>query len=198
MPEKLAPDKLPNFSRTENDFSAWVDKYTQDLLRYVKARVKDHSVAEDLVQITFIAAWEGQARFAGQSSIRTWLFSILKNKLADHYRKAYRDPVLHGTEELEIERFADNGGWLPEHQPTEWRLDALHEAELMDKYLAQCLQGLPPHWRAAVEMKYLRNVDAKEICQELGISVTNYWQQIHRAKLKLRDCITNQLQKADH
>ncbi|HQV74544.1 MAG: sigma-70 family RNA polymerase sigma factor [Flavobacteriales bacterium] len=198
MSKKTGSSNTPTLSRSESDISSWVDKYTQDLLRYTKARVKDLSVAEDLVQITFVAAWEGRERYAGQSSIRTWLFSILKNKLADHYRKAYRDPVLHRTEELEIERFADNGGWLPEHRPTEWSMDALQEAELLEEHLAHCLQGLPPHWRAAIEMKYLRNVDAKEICQELGISVTNYWQQIHRAKLKLRDCITNQLQKRNH
>ena len=198
MSKKTGSSNTPTLSRSESDISSWVDKYTQDLLRYTKARVKDLSVAEDLVQITFVAAWEGRERYAGQSSIRTWLFSILKNKLADHYRKAYRDPVLHRTEELEIERFADNGGWLPEHRPTEWSMDALHEAELLEEHLAHCLQALPPHWRAAIEMKYLRNVDAKEICQELGISVTNYWQQIHRAKLKLRDCITNQLQKRNH
>jgi len=198
MSKKTGTSISPTLTSSDNDLSAWVEKYTQDLLRYTKARVKELSVAEDLVQITFIAAWEGRARFAGQSSARTWLFSILKNKLADHYRKAYRDPVLHGTEDLEIERFADNGGWLPEHRPTEWSLEALEETELVEKHLAHCMQGLPPHWRAAVEMKYLRNVDAKEICQELGISVTNYWQQIHRAKLKLRDCITNQLQKRNH
>ena len=42
-------------------------------------------------------------------------------------------------------------------------------------------------------MKYLKEKDSALICQELGITATNYWQQLHRAKLKLRDCITKQL-----
>lgn len=198
MPVKRGTDIPSPLHPADRDLTTWVDTYTQDMLRYAKARVKDHSVAEDLVQIAFVAAWEGRARFADESSARTWLFSILKNKLADHYRTLYRDPVLHGNDNLEIERFADTGGWLPEHRPTEWNLEMHHEAELLEKHLAHCLRELPPNWRAVVEMKYLRKADAHEICQELGISVTNYWQQIHRAKLKLRACITAQLQKRDH
>lgn len=198
MSVKRGSTNSSSLLHTEDDIVTWVETYTQDMLRYAKARVKEHAVAEDLVQIAFVAAWEGRARFAGDSTPRTWLFSILKNKLADHYRTLYRDPVVHGNDDVETERFADNGGWLPEHQPAEWNLAAHHEAELMEKHLAHCLQELPPHWRAAVEMKYLSNVDASAICQELGISVTNYWQQIHRAKLKLRACITAQLQKRDH
>jgi RNA polymerase sigma-70 factor (ECF subfamily) len=38
-------------------------------------------------------------------------------------------------------------------------------------------------------MKFLHDKDAELICAELGISNTNYWQQIHRAKVRLRSCI---------
>ncbi len=176
-----------------SDVGSWVRTYTTDLLRYAIARVKDPAVAEDLVQITFMAAWEARDRYAQQSSPRTWLFSILKNKLADHYRKAYRDPVVHGAEGIDVERFDDTGGWLPEHRPTEWATDEPEVAETLEKYLTHCLELLPAKWRAAVEMKYLKQEDAAVICQELGITATNYWQQVHRAKLKLRACITAKL-----
>lgn len=175
-----------------HDLSKWVREYTSQLLRYASARVNDRAVAEDLVQITFMSAWQSVDKFKEQSSPRTWLFSILKHKLADHYRKAYRDPVIHNSNLQVDDRFDDDGRWVPEHRPTENDMHEADDAEAMNRYLAHCLKLLPDHWRAAIEMKYLKERDAEAICQELGISVTNYWQQVHRAKVKLRECISKQ------
>ena len=175
------------------EVEAWVREHTSDLLRFAAARVKEREVAEDLVQLTLMAAWTSRDRFAQQSSPRTWLFSILKNKIADHYRKAYRDPVVHGSDLQMDDRFQEDGHWAPQHRPGDWDLDEAAEKEALHRHLAHCLEHLPPHWRAAVEMKYLKEKDSALICQELGITATNYWQQLHRAKLKLRDCITKQL-----
>lgn len=174
-------------------FAQLVSAHTKELLRFASKRLNDPLIAEDLVQMTFMAAWTARERFAQQSSPRTWLFSILKNKLADHYRMAYRDPVVHGTPETEDGRFDADGQWRAEHRPQAWAVDEAVDAEALQKFLATCLEHLPAHWRAAVEMKYLHERDAAVICQELGVTPTNYWQQLHRAKLKLRDCISKQL-----
>ncbi|MBK9421838.1 MAG: sigma-70 family RNA polymerase sigma factor [Flavobacteriales bacterium] len=181
-----------------SEFDGWVHAHTGDLLRYARSRVRDEAVAEDLVQLAFIAAWEGRKKFAQQSSPRTWLFSILKNKIADHWRKAYRDPVVHGVEPMDLDFFDGDGGWAPGHIPQEWGLDGPDDDEQIQRFLADCLQQLPAHWRAAVEMKFLKEKDADAICQELGVSATNYWQQIHRAKVRLRDCISTNMKKHRH
>lgn len=175
-----------------HEFDALVRAHTTELLRYAWHRVKERETAEDLVQLTFIAAWEGRVKFAQQSSPRTWLFSILKNKIADHWRKSYRDPVVHGVD-VPDEFFDADGGWRPEKRPVAWEPDAIADNEVLHRYLAGCLQELPDQWRAAMEMKYLKEKEAEEICKELGISTTNYWQRIHRSKLRLRDCITRKL-----
>ncbi len=181
----------------QREFDTWVHAHTGDLLRYAKARVREEDVAEDLVQLAFIAAWEGRKKFAQQSSPRTWLFSILKNKIADHWRKAYRDPVVHGVEPVDADFFDGVGRWAPGHIPEEWGLDGPDQGEQVHGFLADCLQQLPAHWRAAVEMKFLKEKDAEAICQELDITATNYWQQIHRAKMRLRECISTKMKK-DH
>lgn len=178
-----------------SEFDAWVHMHTGDLLRYARSRVRDEPIAEDLVQLAFIAAWEGRKKFAQQSSPRTWLFSILKNKIADHWRKAYRDPLVHGVEPMDTDFFEIDGRWAPGHIPQEWGLDGPDDDEQIQHFLADCLQQLPAHWRAAVEMKFLKEKDADAICQELGVSATNYWQQIHRAKVRLRDCISAKMKK---
>ena len=179
-------------------FQEWVHAHTGDLLRYAKSRVREEDVAEDLVQLAFIAAWEGRKKFAQQSSPRTWLFSILKNKIADHWRKAYRDPVVHGLEPVDAAFFTGDDRWAPGHIPVEWGLDGPDQEEQMQRFLADCLQQLPTHWRAAVEMKYLKEKNAEAICQELGITATNYWQQVHRAKVQLRECISSKMTKNHH
>lgn len=178
----------------------WVKAHTNDLLRYARGRVNDDATAEDLVQLTFISAWETLDRFAGQSSPRTWLFAILKHKLADHYRKVYREGRHRsgkevGSDDLSEALFAPDGHWLAAHRPHDDPAVFNTEAdnERMDRALRHCLEALPPHLRSAVEMKYLQEKDSKAVVAELGISEANYWQQVHRAKLKLRACLEGRL-----
>jgi RNA polymerase sigma-70 factor (ECF subfamily) len=65
----------------------WVDQYGDALFRFAFFRTRDRVIAEDLVQETFLAALQSKERFKGQSSEKTWLFSILKHKIIDHFRK---------------------------------------------------------------------------------------------------------------
>src|SRR5207247_8176213 len=74
-----------------NDPAAWVDEHGDVLYRYALARVRKPDLAQDLVQETFLAAIRGHEKFAGQSSVRSWLCGILKHKLCDYYRKLGRE-----------------------------------------------------------------------------------------------------------
>ncbi len=176
-------------------FTGWVHQHTPDLLRFARNRVKDPSVADDLVQLALVSAWETMDRFAGDSSPRTWLFAILKHKLADHYRKVYREGQrLSGTERLDDDPmatpFAQNGHWNADHIPTAGGIFGEEDdSEKLDRALRHCLEALPERFRTVLEMKYLLNKDSEAIREALGLSETNFWQQVHRAKLKLRACI---------
>ena len=74
-----------------NDPALWVDEHGDVLYRYALARVRKPEVAQDLVQETLLAAMRARDRFAGQSSVRSWLCGILKHKLCDYYRKLGRE-----------------------------------------------------------------------------------------------------------
>ena len=87
--------------------------------------------------------------------------------------------------------FNENGEWRKEKMPKDWQEE---EGHLLDdinfqRLLEECLNALPEHWNIAVKLKYLLSKKGEEICQELEISRSNYWQIIHRAKLQLRECI---------
>ena len=73
------------------DPDSWVDEHGDALFRYALFRIHDAQVAEDLVQETFLAAIRGKDKFAGRSSVKTWLFGILKHKIIDHIRKISRE-----------------------------------------------------------------------------------------------------------
>ncbi len=72
---------------TQEDASAWLEEHGDALYGYAKARVGTRELAEDLVQETLLAALQSRDRFAGRSSVRTWLFSILRHKIVDVYRR---------------------------------------------------------------------------------------------------------------
>ena len=69
----------------------WVDAHGDYLFNFAVGQIRDPSVAEDLVQETFLAAFKARARFAGNSSERTWLVGILRHKIYDHLRHTCRE-----------------------------------------------------------------------------------------------------------
>lgn len=165
----------------------WVDLYTHSLYTWAFYKTADKAVAEDLVQDTFIVAFQNFSRFEGKSQAKTWLFSILRNKIADYFRKSSKETPVS----LSL-FFNEKGDWKPEQKPQKWTEE--EEVHLLDDHnfrniLYKCLERLPKQAYFCVYSKYLEEKDSTEICQELGIQSTNYWQIMHRAKLQLRKCI---------
>jgi len=175
----------------ENEtLSDWVNSYTDGMYSWAFHKVSDAELAQDLVQDTFLAAAEKIDGFKGDSSPKTWLFSILNNKIVDVYRKKSNKPITIENQSFS-KFFDDSGSWNKEHQPKEWNNE---EGNLLDnsdfqKILQKCLNALPEKWSMCVKLKYLSGKKGEEICQEVGITTTNFWQIVHRAKLQLRDCV---------
>src|SRR6266487_1880385 len=77
---------------TEAAFRAWYDLAMPRVYAYLFARVDaDAALAEELTQQTFTEAVASKARFAGRSEPTTWVIAIARHRLADHYRRHYRD-----------------------------------------------------------------------------------------------------------
>lgn len=174
---------------TKDNMISWVKIYTKDLFSYTLSKVQQKEVAEDLVQDTFISAYQSYDKFQGKSNEKTWLFSILKRKIADFYRIKYKKGNFVSSR-ITDQFFDENGRWKPEFEPHDWG----REKELLDdpefaKAFKNCLDHLPDRWSSAVKLKYLEEHDADGICNELEISKPNFWQIIHRAKLQLRNCL---------
>jgi len=172
------------------DIAQLVELYSGDLLKRAFYKISDPEIAKDIVQDTFLAATEKIHTFKGDSSPRTWLYSILNFKIIDHYRAKSKHPVKMKTQSV-LDFFTDGGEWRENRKPDNWHVE---EGSLLDNsefqsVLASCLDALPDKWNACMKMKYLMSKKGDDICQELDITPTNLWQIMHRAKLNLRDCL---------
>lgn len=174
----------------------WPDRYGDELYRFALSRVSDPDVAEELVQETFLSALDGLATFRGDASERTWLFVILRRKIIDHYRRQARATYV-GLDEIgdagptESDYFiAENGHWTGVQAPASWlNADAALEQQELGDALQRCQERLSPQQGAVFAMRFVEELSAEEICQELGLSSANYWVIVHRAKLQLRRCL---------
>ena len=124
----------------------WVDDHGDCLYRYALLRVRRPEVAEDLVQETLCAAVRTYSNFQGKSSERSWLCSILKNKICDYFRKLGRETSFTDLEFLNDEmsqKFIDQG-WNHDLGPSEWKAEAqfIDRAEFWEIFRG-CLSKLP-------------------------------------------------------
>ncbi len=170
----------------------WVNEFTNELYKWAYYKTSSTETAEDLVQETFLAATEKLSTFKGDSSAKTWLFSILNHKIIDYYRKNVNKPVAIESNTIST-YFDEDGSWQQEKRPKDWQDEENHllDDDDFQQILQKCLDALPEKWNTCVKLKYLTEKSGEDICQELGIAPTNFWQIVHRAKLQLRNCIEN-------
>ena len=189
----MAAKPRPDVARTTPD-AAQLEEYRSYLLRYAVLQLRDETAAEDAVQETLLAAL--QSDFAGRSSVKTWLTGILKHKIIDHFRRQSRERPLEdgaereGTGEADIadELFADDGHWrdFPSHWATP---DATFETKAFWTVFEACVGSMPPRAGRVFVMREVMELSTEEICKELGITATNCWVLLHRARLAMRECL---------
>jgi len=178
---------------------SWVSEHGDYLYSFAISRINSTATAEDLVQETMLSAFHARDKFRGGSSERTWLISILKRKIIDHYRKQSRNPESL-TDDFSMpfhKGGVNDGGWIKEHAPGSWdphKLDDEDDGALM-RVIQYCISLLSPKMAATFNMKTLDDIPTEEICKELDISESNLWVLLHRSRLQLRECVENQWYK---
>jgi RNA polymerase sigma-70 factor (TIGR02943 family) len=172
----------------------WLDLYGDYLFRYAVRRVRRPEVAEDLVQETLLAALSSSNRpageFAGRSDVRTWLTSILRNKINDQLRARYRRPEID-TSPADDDLFFDRRGrW--KNTVCRWDGDPAVIAESVEfrGVLDSCVAKLPGRMAHLLLSRIADGVKTDTLCRELGINAENVWTMLHRARSRLRQCLT--------
>ncbi len=182
-----------NFKRLDqkkNVLENWVDEHSDFLYNLAYYKIHDEDLANDFVQETFIAVMKNQEGLDQIGNPKSYLGTILNRKIIDHWRKKEVK-----TTNTFSSFFQDSGS-----QEGHWKVDAMSkndlnflENELDNKELRaiilSCFESLPESQRVIASEKLLNDRDTEEICKEYGITTSNLWVIIHRAKIKLRSCI---------
>jgi len=157
------------------------------LLRVASARMRDREGVEDVVQETLATACAAAARFEGRSSLRTWVTGILLHKVTDAFRAMARDPCAPAMAEEsgEDRDFEADGTWrapIDAWTDPSLALDCKKFREELDAQLAR----LPGLQARAFRMRELEGRESTEICAALGVTDSNLFVLLHRARLGLR------------
>jgi len=176
-----------------SDPQVWLDQHGDALYRFAMMRVRSEETAEDLVQETLLAALRARSGFAGRSAERTWLIAILKNKIVDHFRRASREVPLENelpSDSVVDEQFRGDPEDHWTEPPAAWNQPemAMEQAEFW-QILQHCLKGLPDQQSRAFLLCEMDGLSTNELCKALNASTSNVWVLLHRARLRLRDCL---------
>jgi RNA polymerase sigma-70 factor (ECF subfamily) len=178
------------------DDAVWLESLRAQMLRFARLQLGQDDAAEDAVQEALVAALRNASSFAGRSAFRTWVFGILKHKIADELRRRSRAPVaasvVDGEDEEALDELFDAvGHWQADTAPRGWNLP---EAVLADqqfwRVFEACLDKLPPAQGRVFMMREFVGLDSEEICKTGGLTQTNLYVLLHRARLRLRECLS--------
>ncbi|RRO16802.1 sigma-70 family RNA polymerase sigma factor [Flavobacteriaceae bacterium 14752] len=169
---------------------SWVDKYSNYLFNFAITRVNDAEIAKDLISETFLAGLKSKDNFKGDSTERTWLVSILKHKIIDHYRKINSKK---GKAEVKMDYTSEDqeGDWLEERVADHSDKTAEDNIENSELGLAieNCLETINEKQAQIFRMKTIQDYDTEAICNVFDITPSNLWVIIHRARKSLADCM---------
>ncbi len=164
------------------------------LMRFAQLQLRNDTWAEDAVSETLLAALAKPAAFGQRSQLKTWLVGILKHKVVDalrlHAREISLDPSDDDsqTDPLELMGFTEDG----HHQqaPAEWGNPEQHlrQRQFLE-VLEACAEHLPPVQARLFLMREWLEMSSEEVCKALGLTPTNLYVQLHRARLRLRACL---------
>ncbi|MDD4628726.1 MAG: RNA polymerase sigma factor [Candidatus Peribacteraceae bacterium] len=157
----------------ERDFLEAYDEYADAIFRHCALRLGDREVGKDLMQDTFLRAWEAIAGGVTVENMRAYLYRIANNLITDFARRQKRRP------ESSLEEMAEDGFDPPSREEGPART---YEG----KMVIETLQQVEEPYRTAVVLHYIDGLPPREIASFLGVSANVISVRLHRGMEKLR------------
>jgi RNA polymerase sigma-70 factor, ECF subfamily len=178
----------------EQAFVALAGRHHAAMLRVARTYVSSTTVAEEVVQDAWLGVLRGLDEFAGRSSFRTWMLTILVNRarsvgVREHRSVAVGDagPVVDRS------RFDVSGAWMS--PPQHWVEDSDDRmlAQGLAQHIQTALDELPPRQREVVVLHDVDGLSGREVCEVLEISEANQRVLLHRGRSYLRQALEAEL-----
>ena len=179
-----------------NSFEDQIVSLRDYLLKFARLQLRNDAWAEDAVSETVLAALAKPQAFGNRSQLKTWLVGILKHKVVDALRHHYREVSNQGNSEdadssadpLEAIAFKADGHFV--EQPSQWgNPEQQASSQQFFAILEACASKLPAAQGRLFLMREWLEMSSEEICKELQLTPTNLYVQLHRARLRLRECL---------
>lgn len=186
-------------SGDEAAFRELVKRHDRAMRRIAMSFVQTPSVADEVVQETWLAVIHGLCRFEGRSSLKTWIFRILVNRAQSRGARESRiipfsslvDPADEQGGTVDPSRFLPPGSAFDGY----WAVSPSRFFELPEDCLlarettelvAQAINALPPRQQQVIRLRDIEGWEAEEVCESLDISAANQRVLLHRARAAIR------------
>ena len=159
-------------------FGLIVKSYQEKLYWHVRKIVISHEDANDVIQETFIKAWNNLGNFRGDSKLITWLFRIATNEALSHLKRSRRkNPISFLDLENKLENIMER--------------DYYFDGDELQLKFQKAILKLPEKQRLVFNMKYFDEMKYDEISEILNTSVGALKASYHHAVKKIKKILTN-------
>lgn len=164
------------------------------LLKFARLQLRNETWAEDAVSETMVAALAKPQAFGNRSQLKTWLVGILKHKVIDAMRQRAREVCSVSQADDDNEDPLDYVGFKADghfrEPPADWgNPEQQTSSRQFFEVLELCASQLPVVQGRLFLMREWLELSSEEICKELQLTPTNLYVQLHRARLRLRECL---------
>jgi RNA polymerase sigma-70 factor (ECF subfamily) len=144
----------------------WRD-YHSGLSGFIRRRIGDAELAEDILQDVFVKAHSRLDTLANADRIQSWLYQIARNTIIDYYRTR-----------KDAEPLPDEMAQRPEHNDEEWRA--------LGKCVLPMIETLPEGYREALRLSEIDDLPLKEVAQRLNLSLPGAKSRVQRGRERLK------------
>ena len=145
----------------------WED-FRAPLRSFIRRRVRDDHVADDLLQEAFLKIHNGIGSLKDGQRLNAWLYRIARNTITDHFRK-------HPFEALNTTTVAERPAEADHHSSQE-----------LAKCLTQMVAQLPEKYRQAIELAELQGTTQRRVASQLGLSLSGAKSRVQRGRVQLK------------
>ena len=164
---------LSNMKAKHQRYEALVKAFHADIYRYAFWLIKDQSIAEDVVQETFLRAWRSLDALNDEKAAKSWLITILRRENARRFERKQFDTV--DIDDCHIQD------------------DTQHaDGDLKDRELQRLLGGLSVEYREPLILQLIFGFSGEEIADQLGLNKNTVMTRLFRARNQLKEALEKQ------